>query len=959
MVLKQLPIGQSNTGFIKSLDKCKGDGWVDSYRPITVYSLLYRAWSTHRAKCALKSLGEIMPSSVRGGIPARQAKSVWFEVAQLVELAQTTNTNMYGLAIDICRAFNSIPRLPIWAALTKMNFPTSILRAWGAFISSQCRHFTVRRSVGAPIQSTVGFPEGCAMSVFAMSILDWTLDLWISASMVSPCQLYAYVDDWQWIFSAVEQYPRLWSSLESFTSAWQLEIDLKKSFAWALDGEGRKIMAEQNIQVVYAAKDLGAHQNFSRRAGNVELQKRLANMPRVWKKLQLSQAPYRFKVVALYQMGWPKALHGISITNLGASHFVKLRTGAMKGLRADKIGANPNLHLCVHNPLADPELYAIYQSLRECRELGQIDQFRGMLQLVAVQAPEVPRNGPTFLLTQRLSQLGWQLHLDGTFSDVFGRIDIFSTSLEQLYQRLKWSWPQTLQCAVAHRASFQGINQTDLDELAVALSRFGACDQAYLRSSLDGTLYTDVHKDKQERSKSSRCTFCHAIDSFQHRVWHCPAFAQARSGFPWLDSLDRFPPCLLNHGWPVTPPSWIRFVVLSNQLPEVSIDAAVLPAAVTLDVFTDGSCMFPKDHKLRVASWAITAACPHTMVDSVVVQCGHLSGQQQTAFRAELTAVLVSIRLAVQRHQPMRIWSDCQAVLNRAKRILMGGAVKNNSRHADLWQQLVDLREQGANALITLHKVVSHCALELADTDLERWAFWHNSLVDTAAEQWNKMRPQSFWESWLQMSSDVIQGRLEHFEILKVHLAVGRLGDRLEPPKPESGILRAPRKKGRRFLRKDRSGEPVVPIPAKWSVSRHLGKRCGESSMHLLRQWWERVGVPACSSQQQLQWISGLHLFLDFLFQQSVRGWSFIEAFGMMTKPLFLVTYVWRWDNERKASCMLWGSFLVKTVSLLRRNWKGRARQPCHTGVCHIVWDGQLLAWTELMVGCFKNMGGN
>lgn len=256
-----------------------------------------------------------MPSSVRGGIPARQAKSVWFEVAQLVELAQTTSTSMCGLAIDIRRAFNSIPRLPIWAALTQMGFPDQTLRAWCAFTSLQCRRFTVRQSVGNPIQSTVGYPEGCALSVFAMSVLDWLLDLWISASQIGPCQLYAYVDDWQWIFQTVDQYPRLWTSLENFTDAWQIEIDLTKSFAWALEGDSRKVMAEQSVQVVYAAKDLGAHQNFSRRAGNRELQKRLLNMPRVWKNLQLSLSPYKRKLIALYRLGWPKALHGISIVN--------------------------------------------------------------------------------------------------------------------------------------------------------------------------------------------------------------------------------------------------------------------------------------------------------------------------------------------------------------------------------------------------------------------------------------------------------------------------------------------------------------------------------------------------------------------------------------------------------------------------------------------------------------------
>ena len=790
---------QMATGFITSLDKRKGDGWVDSYRPITVFSLLYRAWSTHKAKCALKSLGDIMPASVRGGIPARQAKSVWYEVAQLVELAQVTDSQLHGLAIDIRRAFNSIPRLPIWAALMRMNFPIPILRAWCAFVSAQCRHFTVRQSVGSPIDSNVGFPEGCALSVFSMSILDWMLELWIGASQVGPCKLFAYVDDWQWVFPSIEQYSKLWQTLDEFTKAWTIEIDIQKSFAWALDRDGRKAMAGHGIKVVYAAKDLGAHQNFSKRTGNCELQKRLGVMPNVWKKLGLSHAPYKHKIVALYQLGWPKALHGISITNLGASHFVKLRTGAMKGINATKVGANPSLHLCLYNPMADPEFFAIIQTIRESRELGQIEQLRSMLQLVAVEAPEVPKNGPSFLLAKRLSRLGWSLQTNGTFHDQFGTVDVFAMHPDALFQRVKWSWPLVLQCEVAHRPSFGGLQNADLDELSKVLATFGSADQAYLRSSMDGTMFLDIHKEKVERGKQSKCVFCNQGDSFHHRVWQCPVFQQARDSFPWPEMVPHLPPCLSNHAWPVTPPSWKAYLKMLEELPEFPADPVRLPQVAELDLFTDGSCMFPRDAKFRVAAWAITAACPTSgLLDHEVVQCGHVTGQHQTAYRAELLAVLEAIRLAIRVQKRTRIWSDCLSVLNKVKKLFLGGTIKLNSSHSDLWQQVADLCEQGAGDLVTLHKVVSHCSGALAETELERWAFWHNKLVDEAASKWNMSRPQWFWDQWQQMVLDVQTCRRVHAEILKVHLAVGRLGDKLIPTRITCQKISIPRKRGRR-----------------------------------------------------------------------------------------------------------------------------------------------------------------
>ncbi len=177
---------QLTVGIVSSLDKLKGGGTVDSYRPITIYPILYRVWSSHRARQALKTLTRHLPTSVRGGVPGQQARAVWFEVSQLLEGAHFGDENWQGVMLDNKRCFNALPRQPIWAILDALNFPKNLTRTWGSFAASQVRRFRVRQSTGKPIPSCVGLPEGCALSVMGMILIDWLFDLWISARWVFP-----------------------------------------------------------------------------------------------------------------------------------------------------------------------------------------------------------------------------------------------------------------------------------------------------------------------------------------------------------------------------------------------------------------------------------------------------------------------------------------------------------------------------------------------------------------------------------------------------------------------------------------------------------------------------------------------------------------------------------------------------------------------------------------------------
>ena len=170
-----------------------------------------------------------------------------------------------------------------------------------------------------------------------MVVVDWILDLWLSALDVG-ISLRTFVDDWGLLFQDASIFDRAWTAIEAFTDQMDLALDLGKTRLWSTEATARKQFREGHIPVTLSARNLGAHHNFSRHCHNAELQKRLARLPPVWVRLRASHGPYRYKVAAIHMMAWPRALHGISVVHLGACHYKVLRAGALRGLKADRKG---------------------------------------------------------------------------------------------------------------------------------------------------------------------------------------------------------------------------------------------------------------------------------------------------------------------------------------------------------------------------------------------------------------------------------------------------------------------------------------------------------------------------------------------------------------------------------------------------------------------------------------------
>ena len=548
---------QVAAGFVNSLAKNLHPQGIDDFRPVTVYSLFYRVWSSERAREALKAIQGILPASIQGGVPGRQAKSIWYQLAQTLEFAFMDSLPIHGLLMDIRKAFNAIPRYPLWFALECLGFPRHVLAAWCAFVSGQTRRFRVRQATGEAVGSNCGLPEGCALSVFGMVIVDYLLDCWLVAH-TKGVSLRAFVDDWGLLFGSAGDFPAVWSCVQAFVSALDLSLDMTKTRVWSTDGAGRAELKTCDVGLAYYARNLGAHQNFTRHCWNSTLQNRLKGMPKIWTLMRASLSPYAHKLKALSILGWPRALHGVSVVHLGHSHYKALRSGAMKGLKVDRKGSNPVLHLASGDINADPEAWAICQTLRDARELGGFDRVEACLGLFASSPVDLPKNGPAAILVSRVARLGWTFGANGLVQDRLGTFSLFAVSWDELCLRLKLAWAHVMDVEVSHRASFAGLGQVDVVTTQQAVAQFGAADQAFLRCHLDGTLFVQNGRAKFQPGVTDRCPGCGEKDGFAHRAWTCPFFESCRSH---LTSSQRqlastMPDCFSIHGWAVVLAEW-------------------------------------------------------------------------------------------------------------------------------------------------------------------------------------------------------------------------------------------------------------------------------------------------------------------------------------------------------------------------------------------------------------------
>ena len=131
-----------------------------------------------------------------------------------------------------------------------------------------------------------------------------------------------------------------------------------------------------------------------------------------------------------------------------------------------------------------------------------------------------PDSSPCAVLLSRLQTVGFAVCPDGCLQEEIGLFHPVTLNYTELNHRLEWQWNKRVATAVAHRKDFGGLGRVDTITTCQLLSQLSKEDQALLRISLAGGLFTqDAHSHWNEGTGS--CKWCGQLDSLQHRYFEC------------------------------------------------------------------------------------------------------------------------------------------------------------------------------------------------------------------------------------------------------------------------------------------------------------------------------------------------------------------------------------------------------------------------------------------------------
>ena len=728
-------------GFVCLLSKDNGRTDTQGYRPICVYSIIYRAWAGIRAQQVLRILRGLVPEDLFGFIPGHETTELWYVVQLEVEQCCQTGDRLLGMSTDIVKCFNHLPRLPLLGMAAHVGFPARLLGPWCNFLQSTERRFLVRGQVSPPVSSSGGFPEGCPLSPVAMVLADWAFHVYMKA-FLPPVRPLSYVDNLACLARSPFDLARAFNLVQCFMEMLQLALDASKTYVWATDASARKSIACLGPPVVEATRELGGIMSFGASARNAALKDRCQALGPTWKALARSRAPACLKILTLPSKCWAKAMHGIAGAPLAEAQLQQLRTAATTAIKLRPAGVSSLLRLSLSSPAtADPGFYQLWCCARDLRRMaGKLPNFLSHWRSFAARYDGRQLHGPFTKLVQVFAQIGWSVQTPPVVMDHEGLLHNFLMLPLMLLRRLlEHAWLQYVASRHTHRAAMFDLKGLDPALLQADLSRLSALDNSRLATVRAGAFLFGHQHAHYDLRKDGLCPQCQQPDTVEHRVRFCPRYADLRKPHQWVcDAWPSFPRSLSHHLLPSANP---HLPALRGMLQATADTTGVFFSSGFGDgwqhVFTDGSCLDFASPDLALAGWGLIHAHGAT-----ALACGVVPGLLQSAPRAELCAMKAAARWAIFTRRPCIVWSDALNVVEGVH-ALQEGRPRPSAADSDLWAELAALLEQLPQAKFLVHHTPSHLDTGLTDSPFEDWLAAHNGHADTLAGLANHNRPQA------------------------------------------------------------------------------------------------------------------------------------------------------------------------------------------------------------------------
>ena len=205
----------------------------------------------------LRSWTSFFPAAVSGGLPGRGVRVFSWLQQFAAEVANIKKTPVAGLSLDLVKAFNLLPRIPLGQLMEHLNVPSNLVAVWMAGLGNLSRRFTFHGAYG---QQIPGVPEGCALSVCAMLAFGFLYHYHASQTAAAPT---TYVDNINFTAHTSTQW-----------AVWSMQIDWRKTWVWANAPHLRKFLESfpelrelypDQIPLLDSAQELGVARIYNQR----------------------------------------------------------------------------------------------------------------------------------------------------------------------------------------------------------------------------------------------------------------------------------------------------------------------------------------------------------------------------------------------------------------------------------------------------------------------------------------------------------------------------------------------------------------------------------------------------------------------------------------------------------------------------------------------------------------------
>ena len=657
-----------------------------SVRPISVASVVYRVWSRIRTRQLLMML---QCSALPTVGPRLSTRSLWGFVADYVAEEMYAGKAPSGLVLDIVKAFNVMCRPMVGDVMCHCGVDRDLVDAWLRGLDGMERYVLVAghayRADSAHRAATVGVPEGDPLSVVAMYCMCRFFATWIqSKAAVLPL---TYADNWQIMASQVEPILTALPFLHEFLEKCALPISPQKCWMWSATRQGRKVlrdasMGDHRIPVKLQSVDLGADLPYCKKRAAA---KRNARVRLGHRRLQRARGVpcSRMQKTRLILSGvWPQCLHGAETCQVPLSVLKRLRTQAGRVASLAKPGVSPWIACSVGACLTvDPAFCLLIQRVRLLRLMWRDFPHARDRMRRGLHSLRGGTGGVSYLLAKQMRTLGW-LVVGLTAQDDLGRsFHLIVSPLKVIRRVLETSWLDNVAANTRHRKACEHLQSIDA-AFSRTWQRYPLEEQALLLTQITGVTYTrDCLSHAVGLEVSRACPLCGQDDSRLHRAQHCQAVQDLRA--PFLAMLgSRVLPA---HTWAYG--LWDEPAGLRDwQADTCQLAWPFVPVSTSRErhfLFTDGSCLSPRDSKLSISGGAVVLAFPTGQYE--VVWSGLVPGLDQSSYRAELLAITV----ALASFQVATVFCDNQQVVRGVTRLLKLPAERRLGQapleHRDLW----------------------------------------------------------------------------------------------------------------------------------------------------------------------------------------------------------------------------------------------------------------------------------